>query len=186
MNSTRHERNVSLVKDSLTCPLCGNVGIVTTVQPHTFDYGTGELKVQLTIDAPVRRCSSCDFEYLDHVTENLKQEAICEYLGVLTPNEIRSIRRSCRMSRSKFAQVTGLGAASLNRWENGLNIQSLAYDRYLRLLAIPETMRTLAQVVNDIDGLAARVNVENRFRFVDEKDDRLLEEKNNFKLRLVA
>ncbi len=186
MNSTRHERNVSLVKDSLTCPLCENVGIATTIQPHTFDYGTGELKVQLTVDAHVRRCSSCDFEYFDHVTENLKQEAICQYLGVLSPNEIRRIRQKCRMSRPKFAQVTGLGEASLNRWENGLNIQSLAYDRYLRLLAIPETMRTLEQVVNEIHGSVARVNLENRFRFVDEKDDRLLEEKNNFQLRLVA
>lgn len=186
MNSTRHERNVSLVKDSLTCPLCGNVEITTTNQPHSFNYGTGEMKVQLTVDAHVRRCSSCDFEYLDHVTENLKQEAICQYLGVLSPKEIRRIREKCGMSRPKFAHVTGLGEASLNRWENGLNIQSLAYDRYLRLLAIPDTMRTLKQVVNDIIGPATRVTVENRFRFVDEADDRLLQEKNIFKLRPAA
>ena len=186
MNSTRHERSVSLVKDSLTCPLCGNVGIATTIQSHTFDYGTGDTMVQLTVDAHVRQCSSCDFEYLDHVTENLKQEAICQYLGVLSPKEIRRIRQKCRMSRPKFAQVTGFGEASLNRWENGLNIQSLAYDRYLRLIAIPDTMRTLEQVVNGIIGPAARVTVENRFRFVDETNDRLLEEKNNFKLRLAA
>lgn len=186
MNSTRPERSVSLVKDGLSCPLCGNIGIATTIQPHSFCYGTGEMKVQLTVDAHVRRCPSCDFEYLDHVTENLKQEAICQYLGVLSPNEIRRIRQKCEMSRSKFAQVTGLGEASLNRWENGLNIQSLAYDRYIRLLAIPDTMRTLEQVVNEINGPAGRVNIENRFRFVDETDDRLLVEKNSFKLRLAA
>lgn len=186
MNSTRHERNVSLVKENLTCPLCGDVGITTTTQPHSFNYGTGEMKVQLTVDAHVRRCSSCDFEYLDHATENLKQEAICQYLGVLSPKEIRSIRQKYRMSRPKFAQVTGLGEASLNRWENGLNIQSLAYDRYLRLLAIPDTMRTLEQVVNEIHGPLTRVILENRFRFVDEKDDRLLQEQNSFKLRPAA
>ena len=112
--------------------------------------------------------------------------AVCQHLGVLSPNEIRSIRQSCRMSRSRFAQLTGLGEASLNRWENGLNIQSLAYDRYLRLLADPDTMSTLETIVSDLTGSAARVNVKSRFRYVDEADDRLLEEKSNFKLRMAA
>ena len=51
------------------------------------------------------------------------------------------------MTRARFAQVTGLGEASLNRWENGLTIQTHANDRYLRLLARPEIMRQLQELM---------------------------------------
>ena len=50
------------------------------------------------------------------------------------------------MSRAAFAQVSGLGEASLNRWENGLAIQNHANDRYLRLLAHPEIMSRLRSI----------------------------------------
>ena len=91
--------------------------------------------VELTVDVPVRRCEACDFEYLDDEAERLKHGAICRHLGVLSPDEIRHIRKELGMTRAKFAQVTGFGEASLNRWENGLTIQTHANDRYLRLLA---------------------------------------------------
>lgn len=47
------------------------------------------------------------------------------------------------MTRAVFAQVTGLGEATLNRWENGVKIQTLANDRYLRLLALPLNVQIL-------------------------------------------
>lgn len=50
------------------------------------------------------------------------------------------------MSRAAFAEVTGLGEATLNRWENGIKVQTLANDRYLRLLARPENMQRLRSV----------------------------------------
>lgn len=99
--------------------------------------------VELTVYAPVRRCVVCKFEYLDEEAERLKHDSICHHLGVLTPTEIRHIRKGCNLTRAKFAQLTGLGEASLNRWENGLNIQTHAYDQYLRLLRYPGNIREL-------------------------------------------
>ena len=43
--------------------------------------------------------------------------------------------------------MTGLGEASLNRWENGLAVQTHANDRYLRLLARPGIMQQLQELV---------------------------------------
>ncbi len=51
------------------------------------------------------------------------------------------------MTQARFAEVTGIGDASLNRWEHGLNIQTHAYDRYLRLLALPGIMQHLKEIV---------------------------------------
>ena len=147
-NKTGH---LSDVKDELTCPLCERSQITTTVHEHTFQYGTGKGSVDLTVNAPVRYCAACDFRYLDDKTERLKHEIVCRHLGVLTPGEIRHIREMNQMSRRKFAQLTGLEEATLNRWENGLNVQTLAYDRYFRVLGRPGAMQFLENIVTNDD-----------------------------------
>lgn len=126
-----------------TCPLCGESEVTTTMTPHTFEYGTGDSSVELHVRLPVGRCGPCGFEFLDDEAERLKHRAICEHLGVLAPGEIQKIRKDHGMTRARFARVTGLGEASLNRWENGLSIQTQANDRYLRLLARPDNMLRL-------------------------------------------
>ena len=131
------------VEGHTVCPLCGREEVITSWKDHTFSYGSGKSEVELTVNVPVQRCDACEFEYLDESSERLKHDAICRHLGVLSPTEIRRIREGHQVTRSRFAQVTGLGEASLNRWENGLNIQTHANDRYLRLLARPENMGIL-------------------------------------------
>ena len=97
----------------------------------------------LSVNLPVRRCGSCEFEFIDDEAERLKHDAVCEHLGVLSPGAIRQIRKSYGMTRAAFAEITGLGEATLNRWENSITVQTLANDRYMRLLARPEIMNRL-------------------------------------------
>ena len=47
------------------------------------------------------------------------------------------------MTKAAFAQVTGLGEATLSRWENGAVVQNRANDLYLRLLTTPWIMTKL-------------------------------------------
>ena len=129
-----------------TCPVCGEGHVTTFAHRDTFEYGTGESAVTLHVDLPVRRCHECDFEFLDYEGERLKHDVICRHLGVLTSTEVRSIRKRYGMSRSSFADVTGLGEATLNRWENGVVIQNPANDRYLRLLAMPDVFGRLTNL----------------------------------------
>ena len=174
------------VERDTTCPLCGREGVVTSWKDHTFSYGSGGSEVELTVSVPVRRCDACEFEYLDESAERLKHDAICDHLGVLSPIEIRLIREGHGMTRARFAQVTGLGEASLNRWENGLTIQTHANDRYLRLLARPEIMRQLEELVAPEPPVEQIVVVAgNRFRTL-EVTDALLAEQEGFRLRKAA
>ena len=115
----------------------------TQWREHSFPYGAGASAVELNVTLPVRVCRSCGFEFLDHEAETLQHEAVCAHLGVLTPKEIRGIRRMHGMSRAEFSRVTGLGEETLNRWENAILIQNAANDRYLRLLARHENVRRL-------------------------------------------
>ena len=131
----------------LTCEECRHP-VTTTWHSHTFQYGSGESAAAIDVELPVRRCDQCDFDYLDDEGERLKHEAVCRHLGVLTPQEILRIREQHGLSRGAFAKLTGIGEASLGRWENGIKIQTPGYDRYLRLLALPNTIALLEQIVS--------------------------------------
>ena len=120
----------------LICEECGHP-VTTTWHDHTFQYGSGESAAALEVRLPVRRCDRCDFDYLDDAGASLKHEAVCRHLGVLTPRQILQTREQHGLSRSAFAELTGIGEASLGRWENGIGIQAPSEDRYLRLLAHP-------------------------------------------------
>ena len=165
------------------CPQCG-IGRVTTSQHrHTFTYGSEESAVELTVDAPLLRCTSCGFEYLDEEAEKLKHEAVCRHFGVLSPAEIRGIREDHQMTRAWFAEVTGLGEASLNRWENGLTIQTQGNDRYIRLLALPGIIQHLEDLARRGSCLQpASCAGENRFRTLEVTED-LRREQERFRLR---
>ena len=143
MNSTIAKDRLEAVKSELDCPLCGAMEIDTSITPYSFEYGSGDTAAKLNVDVPVRRCDACEIEYLDEEGERIKHEAICQHLGVLSPREIRRIKKKYSNTRTGFAEVTGLAEASLNRWENGLSIQTHANDRYLRLLDYPDNLRRL-------------------------------------------
>ena len=145
--------NITTVHDAPTdvareCPQCGEASITTYWHHDIFTYGSGASAAKLHVDLPVRRCASCDLEFLDHEGERLRHEAVCRHLGVLSPAEIADIRKRFGMTRAVFAELTGLGPATLNRWENGAIVQNLANDRYLRLLALPHVMSRLQSLVS--------------------------------------
>ena len=129
------------------CARCGTEAVDTIDHRHTFRYGSGESAVDLTVNLPVRRCGQCGFEFLDRESERIKLEAICEHLGVLSPAGIRRIRESYGMTQAAFAEVTGLGTATLVRWENGSMNHTRAYDRYMRLLENGRIMNELTRLV---------------------------------------
>ena len=143
MESDKTRKRVGVGHKNLECPQCGTGGVRTSQHRHTFTYGSDESAFELTVDVPLRRCTSCGFEYLDEEAEQLKHQTVCRGFGVLSPGEIRRIRERHQMTRARFAEVTGLDEASLNRWENGLTIQTQGNDRYIRLLALPGIMQHL-------------------------------------------
>lgn len=137
----------------IVCPMCDGTEVKTSYETHKFDYGAGDDSTELTATIPIRQCVPCEYEFIDYNGEEILHDTVCKHLGVLTPSEIRNIRKGMHMSRSQFSQFSGLGEASLNRWENGKCIQSLANDKYLRLLG-----KTGKSDLMDILGTKAKEN----------------------------
>ena len=131
------------------CEMCGSPGLKTELVRDPFVYGTGADAVELAADIPVHTCSHCDESYAGRQAEIIGHDVVCRHLGVLTADEIRRIREAYGMSRAKFARVTGLGKATLARWERREVIQNVANDRYLRLLRDPATFDRLRHLARD-------------------------------------
>ncbi len=119
------------------CPECGSKNINTHLKNHSFKYGIGDDKVKLSTEVPVRICGDCSFSYRDHAAEVLCHDAVCRHLGVMSPSEIKALRKSNKLTQSQFSEITKLGEATLSRWERGIVIQNEAYNNYLYLLKLP-------------------------------------------------
>lgn len=125
------------------CAACGSADIAHTLVNEELQYGAGAKPIRLQVRLPVYRCRTCGSEFTDSDAEAIRHEAVCRYLGVLTPVEVRDIRSRLGMSRQRFADVTRLGVATLARWESGEVIQNAALDTYLRLISKPEIFKLL-------------------------------------------
>ena len=137
MNSDREFIDVvELRRPSVTvrCGQCGSVNLIESIRDDMFAYGSGKDAVELTVPVPVYSCSQCGLTFTTERAEILRHEAVCRHLGVLSPAQIRDIRTRANLTRERFAALTGIGTASLARWETGELIQSAGYDKYLRLL----------------------------------------------------
>lgn len=138
MTTSDHEPTQSR---DLLCAQCGTTPVATSWTDDALVWGSGDSAVTLPVRIPFRSCRSCEFTYLDDEAEDIRHNAVCRHLGVLTPAEIRGIREAYGMSQADFARATGLGEATVGRWENGLVIQNVANDLYLRLLRYDGAMR---------------------------------------------
>lgn len=125
------------------CVQCGAPGVTTMLHQDSFRYGLGEDVATLQVTIPVRCCAACGFECVDDEGMLIRHEAVCQHLGVLGPTEIRAIRERHGLARETFARIAGLEEATLDKWENGAEIQGRADDNYLRLLAFPENLLRL-------------------------------------------
>ena len=180
---SKNRSSVGIATDDLACPLCDSKSVETFQHSDTFEYGSGEGAVTLRVQLPVRRCTACDFEFVDHEGERLQHEAVCRHLGVLTPAEVREVRERFGMTRSAFAEVSALGEATLARWETGAVIQNKANDSYLRLVRIPLVMAILERRLASGAEAARPAGVYGKVFQKLVVTDRLRQEQENFWLR---
>jgi putative zinc finger/helix-turn-helix YgiT family protein len=101
---------------------------------QSFTYGAGDQAVELSVRVPVWTCEVCGDQYTDSVAEEIRHAAVCRHLGRLTPDKIIRLRKTYELSQSEFADLTGIGIASIKRWEAGNQIQSESFDKFMRLL----------------------------------------------------
>lgn len=69
--------------------------------------------------------------------KRLHEDAIAIYRkghGLLSADEIRTIRERFDLTQADLAHLLRLGANTVSRWESGRNVQTAAMDILLRLI----------------------------------------------------
>ena len=124
-------------KQMQRCPNCGHAPLRHETVTDCFEY-TGDGEAPITVEAqnvPVDVCENCGERYFGPAAAKVQHAAVCRALGLLTPEEIQAIRERLGPTQADFAQLTGIGEATISRWERGRMLPNRAMDRYLRLLA---------------------------------------------------
>ncbi|MGH7141355.1 MAG: helix-turn-helix domain-containing protein [Minisyncoccia bacterium] len=65
---------------------------------------------------------------------------------MLTPLDIRALRKRHGLTRKELERLTGFGEASIKRWERGVIIQNESTDTFLRLIDDAEVLDKLRQL----------------------------------------
>jgi HTH-type transcriptional regulator/antitoxin MqsA len=118
------------------CPSCGHSPLREGTITDRFEYRDDEQE-PITVEAhdvPAEICDTCGEQYLGPEAARVQHRALCQTLGLLTPEEIVEIRERFGPTQADFAALTGIGLATISGWERGRLLQNRAMDRYLRLL----------------------------------------------------
>lgn len=132
--------DVSQVRD---CVFCGEKSATLSSECQDFQYGSGAESTTLKAEVPVWTCGACELQFTDGSAEIIRHKVVCVHLGRLCPEEVRAVREQHDLTQEQFAKLTGIGVASIRRWESGNLIQNEALDRYLRLLRVKKVFNEL-------------------------------------------
>ena len=128
----RARRGVVLPDDA--CPECG--------APMKEKRGRLKLPVngeEITVtDATHLSCPKCHEVVLRFgAARRLRQRALEIYrgkYGLLSADEIRSIRERFGLTQAELARLLRLGGNTISRWEAGRNVQTASMDMLLRII----------------------------------------------------
>lgn len=121
------------------CVVCGDEQVCHENKQMDFDVRGLTMRVEV----PVKVCSACGTTYQSDVDPaELAFAKYREQKGLLSPTEVKSIRKRFRLSQKSFAALLGMSEATINRYEGG-GLQDEAHDQAIRSCATTEGMRDL-------------------------------------------
>lgn len=131
------------------CDACGSSDVEVSNEREHFEYGVGSDRCMLAAVVLVKTCGECGMQTVAEGAEEARAEAVASHLGVISPCRLRAFRGASGCSRAELSKVTGIGEASIYRWEKGDSIPSIALGRYLLLVKYIGSLEKIEQIVKD-------------------------------------
>lgn len=131
--------------EKLFCENCGKLVNYQIISKRDTYNIRGE---EITITAEIPVCENCDTELLDVYLEdkNLRKayKKYAEKYGLVTADEIKSIREKYGLNQEVFARILGIGRATLARYENG-SLANEATSSLIKRSGEPEFLLSLVE-----------------------------------------
>ena len=125
----------------MICLRCDNEEFLLKQDAVIEQEFKGEL---FEIQMPAFACSKCEWITIDlQQTDELRKRTADAYRkkhGLLTSEEIKTLRKLLRVNQRQFATLIGVGEASIKRWETWL-VQEKSSDELIRLKCEKELLR---------------------------------------------
>ena len=128
----RTRRGVVLPEDA--CPRCGNL-LRERKGKLKLPVNGEEITVAEAAHLSCPKCHEVVLRFDD--ARKLRQRALEIYrgkYGLLSADEIRSIRERFGLTQAELARLLRLGGNTISRWEAGRNVQTAAMDMLLRMI----------------------------------------------------
>jgi HTH-type transcriptional regulator/antitoxin MqsA len=120
---------------TIKCPICrsAELELVTVTRESAAADGT-----LVEYAEELLECTKCGERFRTHeqalVSGRNRAAALRRHEHLLTPADIRDIRRRFALSQADLEGLLGVGAKTVVRWERGTVCQSRAVDALLRIL----------------------------------------------------
>jgi putative zinc finger/helix-turn-helix YgiT family protein len=127
------------------CGKCGEEAMRLAAVPYctTIEHDGRAYQVEIP-SLTVPRCGNCQAISIDDEADQQISAAFRREARLLAPDEIRQGREKLGFTQKQFANLLGVGEATISRWETGAQIQQRALDRFLRVcLASPPAVQLL-------------------------------------------
>jgi putative zinc finger/helix-turn-helix YgiT family protein len=127
------------------CGKCGHKEMRLATVPYatTIEHDGRAYRVEIPA-LTVPQCGNCQTISIDDEADQQISAAFRREARLLAPEAIRQGRETLALTQKQFANLLGVGEATVSRWETGAQIQQRAMDRFLRLcLASPAAVELL-------------------------------------------
>jgi putative zinc finger/helix-turn-helix YgiT family protein len=127
------------------CGKCGHkeMQLATVLYTTTIAHDGRAYHVEVPA-LTVPQCGNCQSISIDDEADRQISAAFRREARLLAPEEIRQGREKLELTQKEFANLLGVGEATVSRWETGAQIQQRAMDRFLRVcLASPAAVELL-------------------------------------------
>ena len=144
------------------CSICGAGSLKKKVGTEVFEY-KGETK---TIpNYTTYACNECGEAIVDSATLKKSGKILKDFQrevdGLLTGQQIKTIRMKLGLTQEQLADIVGGGLKSLARYESGQVCQSKGMDNLLRILdAYPETLNIIQKKKEVVKNCAQVIYIE--------------------------
>ena len=123
------------IMTNLQCPICGEMTLNHEVRPMLYQYKDNKRN----IDQPGSYCNACGESILGPMDLKATRKALAAFKAtvdhLLTPDEIRLVRKQLKLNQQQAANICGGGKNAFSRYESGELLIPRAASNLLKVLA---------------------------------------------------